>query len=42
MLKIENRCCHEAGSEKSFNLNIMLGFIESDVRSMIKTVWWAS
>ena len=26
----------------SFNLNFMLDFIESAVRSTIKTVWWAS
>ena len=42
MLKIENRGCHGTGSERSFNLNILLGFIESAVRSIIKTVWWAS
>ena len=28
MLKIENRCCHGTGSGKTFNLNIMLGFIQ--------------
>ena len=39
---MENRGCHGTGSEKSFNLNIMFGFIESAVRCIIKTVWLAS
>ena len=42
MLKIENRGCHGTGIEKSFNLNVMLGFTERAVGSIIKTVWWAS
>ena len=42
MLKIENRGCHGTGSEKSFHINIIFGLIESAVRSIIKTVWWAS
>ena len=42
MLKIESRGYHGTGSEKSFNLNIMLGFIESAARSIIKTVCLAS